>query len=52
MTDKKGKKKVKKGKLPEGKILCPECDVLIDEGTTFCPECGNRIPEFLQFAPK
>jgi len=45
------KKKKKDNAIPAGKILCPGCDVLIDEGQTFCPECGNRIPEFLQFGP-
>ena len=50
MNDKKSKKKKKISNIPEGKILCPECNVLIDEGQTFCPECGNRIPEFLRFA--
>ena len=52
MNDKKSKKKKKQVNLPAGKILCPECDELINEGLTFCPECGNRIPEFLQFAFK
>jgi len=39
------------GRLPEGKIKCPECKRLIDEGLSFCPECGERIPEFLRFNP-
>lgn len=50
MNDKKSKKKKEKDQLPDNKILCPECNILIDEGQTFCPECGNRIPEFLRFA--
>ena len=39
----------KKSKIPEGKIKCPECSLLIEEGLTFCPECGNRIPPWAQF---
>ncbi|MHA1490421.1 MAG: zinc ribbon domain-containing protein [Promethearchaeota archaeon] len=39
----------KKNKIPEGKIKCPECGLLIEEGLTFCPECGNRIPPWAQF---
>ncbi len=41
----------KVGKVPEGKMPCPNCLSVIDEGLAFCPECGDRIPEFLRFSP-